>query len=81
MPIYRYRCSKCGLETEEMKSFMAAEEDEPPECPEDIDGCPSESDGGEFERMIGKPNAHFSGSGEESGFYSNREGVENPASS
>ena len=80
MPIYRYKCSKCGFETEEMKSFTPTEEDEMPECPEDVD-CPNEDGGGEFERIIGKPNAHFSGSGEESGFYSNREGVENPASS
>lgn len=80
MPIYRYKCSECGLETEEMKSFTSTEEDEPPECPEDVD-CPDDDESGSFERMIGKPNAHFSGSGEESGFYSNREGVENPASS
>lgn len=79
MPIYRYKCSECGLETEEMKRFTSAEEDEPPECPDDVD-CANDGDGS-FERMIGKPNAHFSGSGEESGFYSNREGVENPASS
>ena len=77
MPIYRYKCSKCGLETEEMKSFMSAEEDEMPKCPEDVD-CPNENGGGEFERIIGKPNAHFSGTGY---YVTDYEDAENPASS
>jgi len=76
MPIYRYKCSECGLETEEMKPCTSAEEDEPPECPDDVD-CPNDGEG-QFERMIGKPNAHFSGSGY---YVTDYDDAENPASS
>jgi putative FmdB family regulatory protein len=54
MPLYEYKCKKCGHRFERIQTYSAAD---PKECPV----CQ-----GEVERLISAPNAHFKGSG----FYS-----------
>lgn len=75
MPIYQYRCPKCGHEVEKLsKSFKG---EDPPVCPQDVD-CPEDLDNGPtLERVIGKPNAHFRGDGFHTTDYDDSE---NPAS-
>jgi len=75
MPIYQYRCPECGKEMEKLTdSFKGAD---PPQCPPE-DGCPEGKDGGPtFERVIGKPSAHFKGEGFHTTDYDD---AENPAS-
>lgn len=75
MPIYQYRCPKCGLEIEKLSQSFGGED--PPECPQDVD-CPEDlGDGPTFERVIGKPAAHFKGDGFHTTDYDD---AENPAS-
>ena len=55
MPLYEFKCKKCGHRFERIQSFTAEDEKECPVCQ------------GEVERLISTPaRAHFKGSG----FYS-----------
>jgi putative FmdB family regulatory protein len=66
MPLYEYKCKKCGHRFERIQSFSA----------EDVKECPVCQ--GEVERLISTPaRAHFKGSG----FYSTDYGAKPPASS
>jgi putative FmdB family regulatory protein len=66
MPLYEYKCKKCGHRFELIQSFSA---EDPKECPV----CH-----GEVERLISTPaRAHFKGSG----FYSTDYGPKNSGSS
>jgi len=51
MPLYEYRCKKCGHHFEKIQSFSAPDEKECPEC------------GGEVERLISAPAFQFKGAG------------------
>lgn len=51
MPLYEYRCKKCGHHFEKIQSFSAPDEKECPECK------------GEVERLISAPAFQFKGSG------------------
>lgn len=51
MPLYEYRCKKCGHQFEKIQSFSAPDEKECPECK------------GEVERLISAPSFQFKGSG------------------
>jgi putative FmdB family regulatory protein len=62
MPLYEYKCKKCGHRFELIQSFSA---EDPKECP----ACH-----GEVERLISTPaRAHFKGTG----FYSTDYGAKN----
>ncbi len=66
MPLYEYKCKKCGHRFERIQSFSA----------EDVKECPVCQ--GDVERLISTPaRAHFKGSG----FYSTDYGAKPPASS
>jgi putative FmdB family regulatory protein len=54
MPLYEYKCKKCGHQFERIQSYSAPDVKECPVCQ------------GEVERLISAPVAHFKGSG----FYS-----------
>jgi putative FmdB family regulatory protein len=54
MPLYEYKCKKCGHRFERIQTYSAADATECPVCQ------------GEVERVISAPAAHFKGSG----FYS-----------
>jgi putative FmdB family regulatory protein len=54
MPLYEYKCKKCGHRFERIQSYSAEDAKECPVCQ------------GEVERLISAPAAHFKGSG----FYS-----------
>jgi putative FmdB family regulatory protein len=65
MPLYEYKCKKCGHRFELIQSFSA---EDPKECPV----CH-----GEVERLISTPaRAHFKGTG----FYSTDYGAKNSGS-
>jgi putative FmdB family regulatory protein len=65
MPLYEYKCKKCGHRFELIQSFSAPDAKECPVCQ------------GEVERLISTPaRAHFKGSG----FYSTDYGAKPPAS-
>jgi putative FmdB family regulatory protein len=51
MPLYEYRCKKCGHQFEKIQSFSAPDEKECPECK------------GEVERLISAPSFQFKGAG------------------
>lgn len=51
MPLYEYRCKKCGHQFEKIQSFSAPDEKECPECK------------GEVERLISAPAFQFKGAG------------------
>lgn len=51
MPLYEYRCQKCGHQFEKIQSFSAPDEKECPVCD------------GELERLISAPAVQFKGSG------------------
>ena len=51
MPLYEYRCKKCGHQFEKIQSFSAPDEKECPVC------------SGELERLISAPAVQFKGSG------------------
>lgn len=51
MPLYEYRCKKCGHHFEKIQSFRAPDEKECPVC------------GGAVERLISAPAIRFKGSG------------------
>ena len=51
MPLYEYRCKKCGHTFEKIQSFSAPEEKECPVCQ------------GEVERLISAPAIQFKGAG------------------
>ena len=51
MPLYEYRCKKCGHQFEKIQSFTAPDEKECPVCK------------GEVERLISAPAIQFKGSG------------------
>ncbi len=51
MPLYEYRCKKCGHTFEKIQSFSAPDEKECPVCK------------GEVERLISAPAIQFKGSG------------------
>lgn len=51
MPLYEYRCLKCGHQFEKIQSFSAPEEKECPVCK------------GQVERLISAPAIHFKGAG------------------
>mgnify|MGYP002762444889 CR=1 FL=1 len=78
MPIYQYECQECGAVVERIQSY----DDDPPSCPETVDieeecGEPYNSAVAAFDRVIGKPNAHFKGDGFHSTDYDDSS---NPAS-
>ena len=54
MPLYEYKCKKCGHRFERIQTYSAEDAKECPICQ------------GEVERLISAPAAHFKGSG----FYS-----------
>lgn len=59
MPIYRYECPDCGKEVERIQDY----DDHPPSCL-DVEDCENpDTENVEFNRRIGRPNAHFRGSG------------------
>jgi putative FmdB family regulatory protein len=65
MPLYEYKCKKCGHRFELIQSFSAGDAKECPVCQ------------GEVERLISTPaRAHFKGSG----FYSTDYGAKPPSS-
>lgn len=73
MPIYNFKCPDCGVEVERIQDF----EDHPPSCI-DVEKCGDpDSENVEFERVIGKPSAHFSGGGFHTTDYDD---ASNPAS-
>ena len=51
MPLYEYRCKKCGHQFEKIQSFSAPDEKECPVCK------------GEVERLISAPAIQFKGAG------------------
>lgn len=51
MPLYEYRCKKCGHQFEKIHSFSAPEEKECPQCH------------GAVERLLSAPAIQFKGSG------------------
>jgi putative FmdB family regulatory protein len=51
MPLYEYRCKKCGHRFEKIQSFSAPDEKECPVCK------------GEVERLISAPSFQFKGAG------------------
>ena len=51
VPLYEYRCKKCGHQFEKIQSFSAPDEKECPVC------------NGELERLISAPAVQFKGSG------------------
>ncbi|MGH9587462.1 MAG: FmdB family zinc ribbon protein [Acidobacteriaceae bacterium] len=51
MPLYEYRCKKCGHQFEKIQSFSAPDEKECPKCK------------GELERLISAPAFQFKGAG------------------
>jgi len=51
VPLYEYRCKKCGHQFEKIQSFSAPEEKECPVCK------------GEVERLISAPAIQFKGAG------------------
>ena len=51
MPLYEYRCTKCGHQFEKIQSFTA----------EDVKDCPVCAS--PVERLLSAPAVHFSGSG------------------
>ena len=51
MPLYEYRCKKCGHQFEKIQSFSAPDEKECPVCK------------GELERLISAPSFQFKGAG------------------
>jgi len=51
MPLYEYRCKKCGHHFEKIQSFSAPDEKECPVCK------------GEVERLISAPSLRFKGTG------------------
>lgn len=51
MPLYEYRCKKCGHQFEKIQSFSAPDEKECPVCK------------GELERLISAPAIQFKGAG------------------
>lgn len=51
MPLYEYRCTKCGHQFEKIQSFSAEDVKECPVC------------GSAVERLLSAPAVHFSGSG------------------
>ena len=65
MPLYEYKCKKCGHRFERIQTYSAEDTKECPVCQ------------GEVERLISAPAAHFKGSG----FYSTDYGAKPPASS
>jgi putative FmdB family regulatory protein len=64
MPLYEYKCKKCGHRFERIQTYSAEDAKECPVCQ------------GEVERLISAPAAHFKGSG----FYSTDYGAKPPAS-
>jgi putative FmdB family regulatory protein len=78
MPIYKYKCKRCGLEVERLQEST---DEQLVWCPGDLkkdEECQEEDRANTslLERTIGKPNAHFSGEG----FHSNRSDSKNAAS-
>jgi len=51
LPLYPYRCTKCGYKFEKIQSFSAEPETECPKCK------------GELERPLTAPGLHFKGAG------------------
>ena len=51
MPLYEYKCKKCGHRFERIQTYSAEDAKECPICQ------------GEVERLISAPAAHFKGSG------------------
>jgi len=77
MPIYNYECPDCGLVIERIQ---ASSDEQVIWCPEDLkedEECGNKGNSTLFERKIGKPNAHFKGSGYHTTDYDD---AENPAS-
>ena len=64
MPLYEYKCKKCGHRFERIQTYSAEDAKECPVCH------------GEVERLISAPAAHFKGSG----FYSTDYGAKPAAS-
>ena len=52
MPLYEYKCKKCGHRFERIQTYSAADATECPVCQ------------GEVERLISAPAAHFKSLGE-----------------
>lgn len=80
MPIYRYECEDCGLVVERIQDTS---EEKLVWCPGDLredEECGDEGNSTLLKRQIGKPNAHFKGDGNNSGFHSVDYNTENPAS-
>lgn len=80
MAIYKYKCPECGVKVERIQEVGS---EEVPHCPDGLqenETCEESSKPAEvkFERVIGKPNAHFKGEGFHTTDYDNSS---NPASS
>lgn len=67
MPLYEYRCKKCGHQFEKIQSFSAPDEKECPVC------------GGEVERLISAPAIQFKGAGWYVTDYAGKGGSKAPA--
>ena len=62
MPVYEYRCDKCGSTTEHIEKFS--------DPPADLN-C-AKCEGGKVERLIGVPALQFKGSGWAADGYSSK---------
>ena len=69
MPLYEYRCKKCGHIFEKIQSFSAPEEKECPVCK------------GEVERLISAPAIQFKGAGWYVNDYAGKSSAKSAASS
>ena len=67
MPLYEYRCLKCGHQFEKIQSFSAPDEKECPVCK------------GEVERLISAPAIQFKGAGWYVTDYAGKGGGKTPA--
>jgi len=67
VPLYEYRCKKCGHQFEKIQSFSAPEEKECPVCK------------GEVERLISAPAIQFKGAGWYVTDYAGKGGSKAPA--
>ena len=69
MPLYEYRCKKCGHQFEKIQSFSASDEKQCPVCQ------------GELERLISAPAIQFKGSGWYVNDYAGKGGSKSDAKS
>jgi len=77
MPIYRYECKECGLVVERIQDTSEKKLVWCPGSLREDEKCGDEGNSTLLRRKIGRPNAHFKGSGFHSTDYNDSS---NPAS-